>query len=126
MVTFLLTNAHHAFLRALRDSYERLPIGAGQIGASLPQAVIELLGLVFTFGVRLAAPLIVVLLVAELALGLVARAAPALNLMVVGAPVRLLLGLVLLGVVAPAAIGVLDSLSGTVLQLGVRAAEAFR
>ncbi len=126
LVTFLLTNAHHAFLRALRDSYASLPIGAGQIGASVPQAVIGLLGLVFTFGVRLAAPLVVVLLIAELALALVARSAPALNLMVVSAPVRLLLGLLLLGVVVPSAVGILTGLSGTVLEAGVRTAEAFR
>src|SRR5205085_10321586 len=48
MVTFLLTNTHHAFLRALRDSYDRLPIGVGQIGASLPQAITGMLGLVFS------------------------------------------------------------------------------
>ena len=53
--------------------------------------------LVFVLGLRLAAPLIVVvLLVVELALGLIARAAPALNLMAVGAPVRLVVGLLVL------------------------------
>jgi flagellar biosynthesis protein FliR len=126
LVTFLLTNAHHAFLRALRDSYVSLPMGGGQIGASIPGAVTTLLGLVFSFGVRLAAPLVIVLLVAELALALVSRSAPALNLMVVSGPVRLLLGLLLLGVVAPAAVGILSGMSDTVLQAGVRTAEAFR
>jgi flagellar biosynthetic protein FliR len=126
LVTFLLTNAHHAFLRALRDSYVSMPMGGGAIGDSVPAAVTTLLGLVFTIGVRLAAPLIIVLLIAELALALVARSAPALNLMVVSAPVRLMLGLLLLGVVAPAAVGILTGMSGTVLQAGVRTAEAFR
>ncbi len=126
MVAFLLVNAHHAFLRALRDSYAMLPLGRGEIGASLPQAITAMLGLVFSFGVRLAAPLIVVLVICELALGLVARSAPALNLMVVSAPIRLFLGLVLLGVIVPASFGVLSNLSSTVLQAGVRAAEAFR
>jgi len=126
MVTFLVTNAHHAFLRALRDSYESLPIGAGQVGASLPQAIMGMLAIVFTFGARLAAPMVVVLVVTELALGLIARSAPALNLMAVGSSVRLILGLVLLGFVAPAAVGVLSGMTGTVLQIGVRAKEAFR
>jgi flagellar biosynthesis protein FliR len=125
-VVFLLTNAHHAFLRALADSYVSLPIGTGGIGASLPQAITGLLGLVFAFGARLAAPLVVVLVVAEVALALIARSAPALNLMAVGAPVRIIAGLILLGFVAPAAVGVLSGLSGTVLQAGVRTAEAFR
>jgi flagellar biosynthetic protein FliR len=126
MVTFLLTNAHHAFLRALRDSYDRLPIGSGAIGASLPQSVTAMLGLVFSVGTRLAAPVIIVLLICELALALVARSAPALNLMVVSAPVRLAIGLILLGVVTPAAVGVLAGFSSTVLQAGLRAADAFR
>ena len=38
----------------------------------------------------------------------------------------IIIGLVLLGFVAPAAVGVLSGISGTVLQAGVRAAEAFR
>jgi flagellar biosynthetic protein FliR len=126
IVVFLLTNAHHAFLRALGQSYESLPIGAGHIGDSLPQSVMALLGFVFAFGVRLAAPVIVVLVVTELGLAIVARAAPALNLMAVGAPVRLILGLILLGFVAPAAVGVLAGASGNVLQLGAHLADAFR
>lgn len=126
MITFLLTNAHHAFLRALRDSYESLPMGAGHVAPSLPQAIVGLLGLVFSFGARLAAPLVVVLVITEIALALIARSAPALNLMAVGAPIRVIVGLILLGFVAPAAVGVLSGVSSTVLQAGVHAAEAFR
>ncbi len=126
LVVFLVTNAHHAFLRTLGQSYDSLPIGVGHIGESLPQGVIALLALVFTFGVRLAAPVIVVLLVTELALGLVSRSAPALNLMAVGTPVRLIIGLILLGFVAPAAVGTFAGATPTILQLGVRIAEAFR
>jgi len=126
VVTFLVMNAHHAFLRALSDSYQSLPIGVGHIGGSLPEAVMGLLGLVFIFGARLAAPLVLVLVITEIALALISRSAPALNLMAVGAPVRIIVGLILLGFVAPAAVGVLSGISGTVLQAGVRAAEAFR
>jgi flagellar biosynthetic protein FliR len=126
LVTFLVTNAHHAFIRALRDSYETLPIGAGHVAASLPESIIGLLTLVFSFGIRLAAPVVAVLVVAEVALALVARSAPALNLMAVGAPVRIILGLVLLGFAAPAAVGVLGSLPAIVLHAGTHLAEAFR
>ncbi len=123
---FLMTNAHHAFLQALSRSYQSLPIGGGQIGDSLPSAVTALLVLVFSLGLRLAAPLVVVLIITELGLALVARSAPALNLMAVGAPFRLIVGLILLGFVAPAAVGVFSSAPAGVLQLGVRIAEAFR
>jgi flagellar biosynthetic protein FliR len=126
MVTFLAVNAHHAFLRALGDSYTRLPIGLGEVGASMPDMVTSLLGLTFTFAVRLAAPFIVVLVVVELGMALVTKAAPTLNLILLGAPVRVLIGLLIMGLVAPAAVGVLGNMSTGAVQLGIRAAEAFR
>jgi flagellar biosynthesis protein FliR len=46
--------------------------------------------------------------------------------MAVGGPIRLLVGLVLLALAVPAAVAVLAGMGGTVLQAGVRAAEAFR
>ncbi len=126
VITFLLANGHHAVLRALRDSYARLPIGTGQIGESLPQSVASLLGLVFTLGVRLAMPVVAVLLVAELAMALMARSAPALNLLADGASVRLMVGLLLLGVVVPSAFAVLGGYTTPVLEAGARAAQALR
>jgi flagellar biosynthetic protein FliR len=126
VVTLFLVNGHHAFLRALEATYTRLPIGAGQVGESLPGAVVGMLGLVFMLGTRLAAPLVIVLVITEVALGLAARSAPALNLMASGAPVRLLIGLVLLGITAPMASGVVASMVDSVVQLGLSASTAFR
>jgi flagellar biosynthetic protein FliR len=83
-------------------------------------------GLIFTLGVRLAAPVVVVLLVAELAMALMARSAPALNLLADGASVRLIIGLLLLGIVVPAAFTVLAGYTTPVLEAGVRAAESMR
>ncbi len=123
-IVFLVGNVHHAFLRALGRSYEALPIGAGHIGEGLPQSIMALLGL--SFGLRVAAPIIIVLLVTELGLGLVARAAPSLNIALVGGPLKLWLGLALVGALAPAVVGVLAGSLGNVLQLGVRFAEVFR
>ena len=85
-----------------------------------------LLGLLFVFGTQVAAPIVIVLLVVEVAIGLISRAAPALNLMVLGFPIRLLAGLIALA----AAIGVVPSaLSRLVvpaLEMAGRLAFAFR
>lgn len=126
VVTLFTINAHHAFLRALHASYARLPIGGGEIGRSLPTTVVQLLGLLFALGARLAAPLIVVMLVTELAMALIARSAPALNLYVAGPTIRLMVGLAVLGLVAPQASGVVAVTAERVLQLGVQLTQAFR
>lgn len=96
LMVFLGLNAHHDLLRALVMSYEAVPVGLGGIDGSLAALSARLLGLVFTTAVHLAAPILVVMLIVELALGLAARAAPMLNLMAQGFPVRLLVGLIAL------------------------------
>ncbi len=126
LVTFFLVNAHHAFLRALVRSYAMLPIGIGSVDGTMPQVIVHLLGLVFTLGARLAAPIVAVLVVVELALGLLARSAPALNLMAMGPSVRALVGLLVLAIVVPSAVGVVAGLTDAVVQLGLEAARAFR
>jgi flagellar biosynthetic protein FliR len=126
LITFFLMNAHHAFLRAVARSYDTLPIGIGGVDRSMPQVIIHMLGLIFTLGARLAAPVVVVLLVAELALGLLSRSAPSLNLMAVSPSIRALIGLLVLAVVAPSVVSVVAGLTDSVVELGVEAAQAFR
>jgi flagellar biosynthesis protein FliR len=70
---FLAINGHHSVLRALAQSYAGIPIGTGHVDASLVLAVRDILGMVFIVGARLAAPIIVVLLIVELVIGLIRR-----------------------------------------------------
>ena len=86
-------NGHHSLLRALSRSYAGLPIGAGQISESLVVSVRDILALVFNVGLRLAAPVLIVLVIVELAIGLISRSAPSLTFMVIGYPIRTALGL---------------------------------
>lgn len=117
---------HHDLLRALVRSFEVLPVGAGGVDAGLPTVVTRLLGVVFVVGAQLAAPVVIVMLVVELALGLLARAAPTLNLMAQGFPVRLLVGLLALAAMIRVVPGVVASAVPGAIDLAVRAAAAFR
>lgn len=120
LLTFFGINGHHILLRGLATSYQALPIGTGAIGASLGTSVMRLLGVVFEFGLRLAAPVIVVMFVVELATGLVAKAAPALNLMVVATPIRLAVGLVAVAAV----VGQVPGLTSRFVTVALDAARA--
>jgi flagellar biosynthetic protein FliR len=126
VVVFFGVNAHHDLLRALVRSFEALPVGAGHVGAAMPELVMRMLGLVFVLGAQLAAPVVIVLLVTELALGLLSRAAPTLNLMAQGFPIRLLVGLLALASVVKVIPGVVAAAVPAALDLGVRAASTFR
>lgn len=126
LFTFLVTNGHHALLGALAASYDALPIGTGGIDGSIVGSVAQLLGTIFVLGLRLAAPLIVVLLTVEIGLALMARAAPSLNLMAIAPPMRIVVGLIAIAAIVPLVPGVVRSLSATAIQIARHAAEAFR
>jgi len=126
LLVLFATDGHHALIRAMDASYLRLPIGIGHLDPSLVRSVTDMLGIVFVLGVRLAMPVIVALLVAELALGLISRAAPALNLFIVATPLRLIVGLLVIAAVVPLAPGLMERFATAALTVGTRAAAAFR
>jgi flagellar biosynthetic protein FliR len=123
---FLAINGHHQLLRALAESYAGLPIGVGHLNSSIVQSVGDILALVFIVGARLAAPVVVVLLIVELAVGLISRASPALSFMVIGYPIRIIVGLMLLAALVGTIPAVTNSLLEAVLMTGANTARAFR
>ena len=125
-LTLIGLNAHHALLRAMVRSYDVIPLGTGSIHQSMAASVTRLFGLVFYVGVQLAAPVVIVLVVVEVLLGVITRAAPSLNLMVVGAPIRSLLGLVTLIAAIQVVPSTVGPLATRALELALRLASGLR
>jgi flagellar biosynthetic protein FliR len=123
---FLAINGHHTVLRALAASYVQLPIGAGHINPSLVGSVREILALVFNVGVRLAAPIVAVLLIVELIVGLISRSQPALSSMVISYPLRIIVGLFILGLMVGTVPAVTNSLLESTIRIAGRTAGGFR
>lgn len=126
LMTFLGMNGHHMLLRTLARSYERLPIGIGGVGPTMGATVIQMLGVVFELGVRLAAPIIVVMLLVEVGTALMARVAPTLNLMAVAPPVRLAVGLLAMAAMIPFVPPIIRGATANLGDLLMRALGAFR
>jgi len=125
-VAWLGINGHHLLLRALASSYESLPIGGGAVDPSLLVAVRQILGVVFVTGIKLASPVVAVLLLVEVALGLISRAVPALHAFVIGTPVRLVIGLGVTALTVAAIPGLTRTLAERVITLGAALAAGFR
>jgi flagellar biosynthetic protein FliR len=126
LMVFFAVDGHHQFLRALVTSYEAMPIGVGQVDSSIGVTVAKLLGIVFFTGLQLAAPVVIVLLIVELGLGLASRAAPMLNLMAQGFPIRVLFGLLALAAVIRIIPPIVRRTLPTALDLASRLAMAFQ
>jgi flagellar biosynthetic protein FliR len=125
-LVFLGVNGHHAVLRALAMSYDGVPIGAMRVNASLLVAVRDLLAMVFVVGLRLAAPVLVALLIVELTIGLISRTSPSLTYQVIGYPLRIVVGLFIIGALIYTVPAVTQSMLETALMLGGRTATAFK
>jgi len=126
LLAFFAINGHHEVLRALALSYTKLPIGAGHVDASIVSGVRQMFALLFTVGARLAAPMIVVLVIVELAVGLVSRSAPALSFLVIGFPVRLIAGLLVLAALVSTIPAVTITQIARTIGIGLDLAAAFR
>ncbi len=94
---FLSLNIHHLFIRAIIDSFRIIPLGGWRMSEALIRFMVEVTGDVFTLGIRLAAPVMVTLLLTSVVLGIMARAFPQMNVFMVSFPLNIGLGFLVLG-----------------------------
>jgi flagellar biosynthetic protein FliR len=93
VLMFFLVDGHHALLRAITFSLERVPPGARW---SAEGAMAPMLGHVvslFALTLALAMPIVFSLLLCELALGFLARNLPQMNMLTLGIPLKIVIGL---------------------------------
>jgi flagellar biosynthetic protein FliR len=97
----LALNAHLVMLDALAASLEHVPVGSAidmQAGAG---ALASLGSTLFALGLRFAAPVVALVLIGNVALAVLSRAAPQLNILSLAFPVQIGLGLFALGAALP-------------------------
>lgn len=91
---FLSFNGHLIYFSVLAHSFTAIPISATSLEPSSWYFLASLGSKIFSTGLLLSLPLIVVLMITNLALGTLNRAAPQLNLFAIGFPITLSLGFI--------------------------------
>ncbi len=92
ILTYLALNGHLVLLGALANSFQTLPIGGNNIDKDFLLAVATWGTRIFETGLLVALPAVIALIIVNLALGVVTRAAPQLNLFGIGFTITLLCG----------------------------------
>lgn len=110
-LVFLAIDGHHLLIRALASSYQVFPLAqeaqAAQSALAHPgvtdvlRFLVLSVGGLFPIALRVSAPVLIGLLLADVVLGVMTRAAPQLNLFAVILPAQFLFGLVLLFLTIP-------------------------
>lgn len=105
-VLFILSvNGHHLLIEGILSSYQAIPLDKWMSGwgdGSIVGFLLEKFSYMFMSGMLLAAPLVSSLFVMDVALGIVAKTVPQMNIFVVGMPAKLLGGFLVLIIVFPA------------------------
>lgn len=96
IIIFFAINAHHSLIQGMFLSFKELPIGAVVLNKSLLDYICNMTGRIFSAGLRIGAPLIVTLFIVELALALLSRMIPQINIFIEGMPLKILITLVIL------------------------------
>ncbi len=114
-IIFLALGGHLLWLGLVLDSYTVFPPGETWLGAGKFALIAGFAGTMFTTGVAIALPVTLVLLIVQLATGVLSRSAPSLNLTAVGLPAGVLAGIAGLVISAPLITDRLTDLSANAL-----------
>jgi flagellar biosynthetic protein FliR len=101
MLLFLAMNGHLLTLSVLTESFNLLPVTTAPIAAKGFGALLTWAGTLFSTGVLLSLPMVAALLITNIAMGVLSRVAPQLNLFAVGFPVTMVAGFTVLMISLP-------------------------
>lgn len=108
LMVFLATNGHHVLLGALVASFRLVPVTGVVIPASIAGFMVDLVSGAFAIGFKISLPVLVSLVLADVAFGILARTMPQMNIFVVGIPAKLVIGIFALMMAMPIYVAMLE------------------
>ncbi|GAA3607723.1 flagellar biosynthetic protein FliR [Kineosporia mesophila] len=105
-------DGHLVILRGLSRTFEISPLARMNLG-QVSEALLKMLSAMFLSAIQITAPILAALLIADIALGLLTRAAPALNAFALAFPLKIVLSLFLIGLILVQIPGTLERFVNT-------------
>jgi flagellar biosynthetic protein FliR len=93
LVLFLTLGGHHALVDSVRESFEAVPLLALGIGAGIVDMMVATLTSATTLAFRLAAPVLMTMLVVDVAIGFLSKTMPQFNVLSAGMSMKSIVGL---------------------------------
>ncbi|MBY7023833.1 MULTISPECIES: fused FliR family export protein/FlhB family type III secretion system protein [Clostridium] len=100
-VIFFIVDGHHIVIKLLIESFRIVPIGETLVYQETMMAVISTITDYFVLGVKIAIPIVLIIVITDLCLGLISRTVPTIPIMIFGLPIKNLLGLITFVILLP-------------------------
>lgn len=101
VLLIFVADIHHVMLTALAASYTLFEPGEAPIVGDHLMLLVSLLGRAFVVGTQISAPAVVISIIFYVAMGIIVRLAPQLNIFFISLPLKIMLGLALLWIMLP-------------------------
>ena len=113
---FFITNSHINLMTVAVKSYQVIPLGMGPISNKIGVYFIELFGHMLVYALQLALPIIIMEMILEVAVGILMRVVPNINVFVVNLQLKLLVGMIVLVTIMPMLSRFMTKLMGIMMQ----------
>jgi len=96
LLLFIAVGGHYLVLGAIAESFHFIPLGAGDIDPLAFNYIAKLFSFIFLTAVKIMAPVLITLLMFSVVMGVIGKLAPQINLMIVGFPAKIAIGLTIM------------------------------
>lgn len=101
LMIFFVVDGHHMLIKSLIESFIILPMGKSLMYPDTMMVLIEVIAKYFVIGLKIAIPIVLIIILTDLCMGLISRAVPQINVMILGMPVKMLVGILAISVSLP-------------------------
>lgn len=126
MMIFLVTDAHHRVLEALWQCFKTIPLAEGIVNLGVVDVFNIIFVQSFVIGIKISAPFLLTILIADVIMGLLSKAMPGFNVFMVGMPAKILIGFVVFYIMMPYLIQIVAYLNELIIQYAYDIIELYQ
>jgi flagellar biosynthetic protein FliR len=112
LLLFLTVDGHHVLIQAVAESFHHVPAGMARLSSAGLGMTVAFAAEIFVLALKLAAPVLILVLLTNATLGALGKLVPQLNVMVVGFPINVAAGFFILAAAQPFALRLLETAFG--------------
>jgi flagellar biosynthesis protein FliR len=98
---FLAMDAHHILIKGIVDSFIIAPVGSFSVQQGSVAWLVGVFSRMFWLGLKVAIPVVGAIFLVDVALGIISKTVPQMNVFIVGLPLKSLLGMIILALGFP-------------------------
>ena len=116
VMMFFITNSHLTLMAIAAKSYSVVPVGLGGVSGKIGVYIIELFGYILVYAIQLSLPIVVTEILVEVAVGILMRVVPNINVFVVNMQLKLMVGMLVLLTIIPVLVQYLGKMNMIMLD----------